>query len=371
MMRLTWATAVALLISAPSVAQQASRVPSYAEQPQRAAQPTTLRNAAQAVPNAPRNRAAQGNPAAQGTPAAQGNPAARVAAQQPRPNAAPGANPQAAAPQGQPFPPLPPAAQAQLQTLLKNWEQNSKGTKTLECKFTRWHFDMFAAPAGVHATRADGVIKYAAPDKGLFRVDRLVFFGGMLEGKAEYREQPGQYGEHWVCNGTQLIEFDRSKEECRIQDLPKHLQGQQIFNSPLPFVFNLDAEQIQQRYWVRQAQAPKPEIILIEAWPKRQEDRAQYKFVQIALDAKTYLPHALLMYAPNFNAKTAPKWDHYEFANVKRNAMTAALQNFVRNFIPEKPPSNWKILREKFAAPADFPPQRAAAPEATQPALQR
>lgn len=323
MMRLTWATVVAILISAPTVAQQASQVPSYAQQP-------------------PSQSAAQKAAAA---------PQARVAAQQKQ--AAPSA--------GQPFPPLNAAAQAQLQELLLNWERQSKGVKTLDCKFTRWHFDMFAAPTGVHATRSDGVIKYASPDKGLFRVDRLVFFGGMLEGKPQYKEQPGQFGEHWVCNGKQLIEFDRSKEECRIQDLPLEMQGKGIFNSPLPFVFNLDAQQIQQRYWLRQAQAPKPDIILIEAWPKRQEDRAQYKFVQIALESKSYLPKALLMYAPNFNQKTAPKWDHYEFAEIKRNAISTGFQNFLGNFIPQKPPADWKILRDTFTAPVDIPPQQAAA----------
>lgn len=340
MMRLTGATIVAILISAPAVAQQASqvanpsRVPSYAQQPPQ--QPSAQKQAAAA-------------------------PQARVAAQQ-QP---------ATAPAGQPFPPLSAAAQAQLQQMLQNWEHHSKSVKTLDCKFTRWHFDMFAAPAGVHATRADGVIKYAAPDKGLFRVDRLVFFTGMLKDKPQYKQQPGQFGEHWVCNGTQLIEFDRSKQECRIQDLPKEMQGQKIFNSPLPFVFNLEAQQIQQRYWVRQAQAPKPGMILVEAWPKRQEDRAQYKFVQIALDAETYLPQALLMYAPNFDQKTAPKWDHYEFSEVKRNAIGAGFQKFLGNFIPEKPPSNWKILRDKFTAHMDAPPQQAAAPGKQSPAVQR
>ncbi len=335
MMRLTWATVVAILISAPTVAQQASQVPSYAQQ-------------------------RQTQPAAQNSTAA--TPEAHVARQQ---------QPAPAAPAGQPFAPPSAAAQAQLASMLEGWERQSKSMKTLDCKFTRWHFDMFAAPAGIHATRADGVIKYAAPDKGLFRVDRMVFYAGMEGGKPQFKQQPGQFGEHWVCNGTQLIEFDRSKEECRIQDLPPQLQGQGIFNSPLPFVFNLDAQQIQQRYWVRQVPAPRENTILVEAWPKRQEDRAQYKLVQIALDSKTFLPQALLMYAPNFDPKTAPKWDHYEFADVNRNAIGAGFQKFLGNFIPEKPPSNWKILREKFTAPVDIPTQRAAVPEAGQPAVQR
>ena len=276
MMRLTWSTILAVMISAPAIAQQ-SRVPDYAR-----SQSQSTQGAAPAA-----------RPVADQHPAAAA-PQAQVARLQNQPRqAAPTA----------PFQPLEPAEMAQLQQLLQAWEQQSQGTKTLECRFKRWHYDMFAAPAGVHATKAEGIIKYAAPDKGLFRVDDLVFFTEMAGNKPQYKAQPGQFGEHWVCNGQQLIEFDRSKKECRIQDLPANLQGQQIINSPLPFVFNLDAQRIQQRYWVRQVQAPKPGLVLIEAWPKLQEDRAQYKLVQIALDATSYLPQALLMYAPTSTPK--------------------------------------------------------------------
>lgn len=335
MMRLTTATLVAISISVSftqtteqAVGQQAATVPSYAQG------------------NVPSSGAASSNRAGLNAQAA-------------------GAVQQTAAvnqPVGQPFPAISPAAQAQLQQLLTDWEKQSKGTKTLECTFSRWHYDNLAAPPGVHATRADGVIKYATPDKGLFRVDRLVFYAGIVDGKPVFKPQPNQYGEHWVCNGKQLIEFDRDRQECRIQDLPPEMQGQQIFNSPLPFVFNLDAKQIQQRYWVRQVEAPKPELVLVEAWPKRQEDRAQYKLVQIALDAKTFLPQALLMYAPNFDVKTAQKWDQYEFTDVKRNAIGAGLQSFLGNFIGETPPSSWKVLRDRYIPPSDDIPEQATAP---------
>lgn len=284
MMRLTWATIVALWITAPTFAQQSKR------------------------------------PAATAQGAAQG--AARVAGQI------------QAAPPSAPFPPLSAAETAKLQQFLLTWEQHSQGTKTLESEFTRWHFDMFAAPPGIHATRADGVLKYASPDKGLFRVDRLVSFAGMEGDTPTYKEQAGQHGEHWVCNGKQLIEFDHAQKQCRIQELPPGMQGKQIFNSPLPFVFNLDAARIQQRYWIRLVDTEQKGVVLVEAFPKRQEDRAQYKLVQIALDQKTFLPQALIMYAPNFDQKKAPKWDHYEFTDTSRNAIGAGLKQFFGNFVP-------------------------------------
>lgn len=262
-----------------------------------------------------------------------------------------------------PFPPLSTTEQNNLDTLLKAWETQSNGTKTLECRFKRWHFDLFAAPAGIASEVAQGVIRYATPDRGYFKVEQRLTYDGMKEGKPVYSEKPGQFGEHWVCNGEELLEFDHAAKECKIQQLPPEMRGQKIFESPLPFVFNLDAVQIQNRYWVRQVQAPKPGILLIEAYPKRQEDRAQYKMVQIALSETTFLPEALLMYAPNFNIKTAPKWDHYEFVDVKRNTISQGLIDRFRNtFIDEKPPTDWKVFRNAFRPPG--PPQIAERPTA-------
>lgn len=302
-----------------------------------------------------RQQPANQQPAAR-QPAAQQSPAARVARQTPR-----AGQQQAAAnpnnPNQQPFEPLTAAEQQQLHQFLLAWQEQSQGTKTLDLKFKRWHYDNKGAMTGIHATKAEGVIRYASPDKGLFRVDSLLFYNGMEEGKPTYKAIPDRFGEHWICNGKQLIEMDRSKEECEIQDLPPAMQGTQIFNSPLPFVFNLDAQQIVQRYWVRLVDVPNPEIVLVEAWPKRQEDRAQYKLVQIALDAKSFLPQALIMFAPNFDPTTTPNKDHYEFADVKRNAIGAGLQQFVKNFIPSKPPKHWKIVRNTFNPVVEPPDQ--------------
>lgn len=354
MMRLTWATIFAALISAPALAQQAG-TPSYARGGANAGQSGT--NTAQQYVQGARTQtqpAQQGQTARQPLAAAQGQ--ARTAAPA-----------QAAAP----FPPLNAAAEAQLNQLLASWEMQSKGTKTLECGFKRWHFDMLAAPAGVHARYAEGAIKYAAPDRGLFRVDSLLYFTHMQEGKPQFapkvnpKTRLNTHGEYWVCDGEKIIEYDRNKEECNIQDLPPNLRGKEIFNSPLPFVFNLDAAKIKQRYWIRQVKAPEgTDVYMVEAWPKTQEDRAQYKLVQIALNKKTFLPHALILYPPNFNAKTAAEWDHYEFTDVKRNGIIAGVMNsFLKNFIPQKPPANWKVHRNPYMPTNPQMAQQPAAPQ--------
>lgn len=253
---------------------------------------------------------------------------------------------QQAAPKA-PFPPLNAQQQQRLDAILVQWQKKTQGTETLSCDFTRWHFDQFAAPAGVHASKSIGIIKYAAPDKGLFRVEEKQFYTGMKNQVPQFAPQPGKFGEWWVCTGKELLEYDQTEKKVTIQELPPHLRGTAIFNSPLPFVFNLDAEKIKEKFWISEGEAPDENTILINAWPKTQENRAQYKLVQIALGTD-FLPKALVMYAPNFNIKTSPVWDQYEFSNVKRNAITSGFQQFLNFFIPQKPPAGWKVEKDNL-----------------------
>jgi TIGR03009 family protein len=264
---------------------------------------------------------------------------------------------------GRPFPPLAQAAQARLDQLLAKWEAESNDTKLLSCDFTRWHYDNAAAPAGIHATWSQGSIKYASPDKGMFRVDtHRVFKGLTADNKPIFDADEKNLGEYWVCNGTELLEFDRVKKQCVVQVIPPEMRGKEIFESPLPFVFNLDAKEIQERYWVREVQPPpgKTGVYVIEAHPKRQEDRSQYLFVTIVIGAKTFMPEELIMYAPNFNLQTAPVWDHYSFTSVSRNGLISNIESFTNSFIKARPPADWEIIRQPLGGAAA--PQQAAAP---------
>jgi len=270
----------------------------------------------------------------------------------------PGAG-QQAAPGQQPGPPQPndpaaapftltPQEQTGLDQMLIAWERQSSGTQRLEAKFRRWHYDPLAAPLGIHSSWAEGVLKYAAPDRGLFRVDTLKVYAGMVDGKPTYNTPEGTFGEHWVCNGKELLEFDRNSKQCLIRQLPPEIRGKEIFDSPLPFVFNLNAEKIKRRYWVRQVEAPQQGVILLEAFPKLQADRAQYRFVRIVMNAETFLPQALILYGPNFHPTTSPAYDHYEFLDVERNSITGGLANFVNQFINERPPASWKVVQDTY-----------------------
>ena len=100
-------------------------------------------------------------------------------------------------------------------------------------------------------------------------------------------------------------------------------------------------------------------MLLIEAWPNGKRP-SQYKLVQIALDANLFASAPQCMHP--FHAKNAPKWDHYEFRESKRNAIGAGFQRFLGNFIPQKPPADWKIIQNNLSPGPTPGAQQAAVP---------
>ena len=70
--------------------------------------------------------------------------------------------------------PLAPNHQQYLDQLLTFWEQKSSQTNRYRCTFKRWEYDPVFGPKDTFKTYSEGVIKYSAPDKGLFRVDTLL-----------------------------------------------------------------------------------------------------------------------------------------------------------------------------------------------------
>lgn len=289
--------------------------------------------------------------------------AQQPATQQPtaRQQAAQAGNQAARAPQ-LPFPALNAQQQQEVDQLLLQWQNRSRGTRTLETRYVRWRFDQQKAPAGIPAHRAEGQLKYATPDKGLFRDDSIVYYVGMDAKKPQFKADPKRPGDYWVCTGKEIVQYDQAELKCTVMALPPEMQGVQIFNSPLPFVFNLDAAQIKERFWVRTLPPQKPNTYLIEAWPRKQNDRAQYKVVHISLDAN-YDVLGLVVYAPNYDVRMANNYDLYEFNKVKRNGITAGFMNgWLKNFIPQQPPKGWEVVREKFLGPAQVAGQPPAQP---------
>jgi TIGR03009 family protein len=225
--------------------------------------------------------------------------------------------------------------------VLQLWEKESDKIKTLSANFTVWEYgDPFGkAPSTGGPPKlkreAKGEIHFAAPDRGSFRE---------LEGGDQ----------RWMCDGTAIYEFNAKEKVLHEYRLPPELQGKAISKGPLPFVFGAKAEMMKQRYAMRivtpaDAQAQ----IWIEAWPRTQQDAANFNHVQVILDTKVMLPVAIRMYDIDHSPESQ-KFKVYAFANTKVNGAWEQLKNLFNK--PTTPPL-WKRVVENApsSAPAGGP----------------
>ncbi len=81
--------------------------------------------------------------------------------------------------------PLTPNHQQYLDQLLAYWEHKSSQTNRYRCTFKRWEYDPVFGPKDTFKTYSEGVIKYSAPDKGLFRVDTLLEYQAPKESRRQ------------------------------------------------------------------------------------------------------------------------------------------------------------------------------------------
>jgi TIGR03009 family protein len=221
----------------------------------------------------------------------------RVPRLQQRP--APPPAPQQPAPPQPPPPPftLTPQEEAQVDRVLNLWEQHNRDIKTFECEFKRWVYDLVFArrdrplePKFIEL----GIIKYAAPDRGLFRIDKEE-----KEGKQAAIED-GR-AEHWLCDGKSVYQYIPATKQVKEHRLPPELRGKAIANSPLPFLFGAEAQNLKQRYFIRLV-APPPGVndqVWLEAYPRFQQDAGNFRRATFIITAKDLSPIGLELIQPN------------------------------------------------------------------------
>ena len=240
------------------------------------------------------------------------------------------------------------AAQQQwLDQVLAYWETSSAKVKRFRCDFTRWEYNpTFVRDPNTPWTIAKGEIKYAEPDKGMYRVDKLEFYNAPpTPGAAPtYAPREGVNGEYWVCDGKSIFEFDYLNKHLIQRVLAPGMQGQAIADGPIPFLFGAKAEKLKQRYWLK-PMVP-PEGTTGEYWlavrPKTRADAGNFELVEIILDQQQFLPKAMQIYLPGGKERKV-----FQFSGRKKNE---GFRLFQRDFSKPDLPRGWKKVVDDPAA---------------------
>ncbi|MFO0898826.1 MAG: hypothetical protein U0836_15490 [Pirellulales bacterium] len=285
-------------------------------------------------------------------------PPLRVAQAPARRQTAPAAAP--AVPQA-PFQ-LTPQEDAELQQLLVDWQNAGKNVKTFKCTFTLYQYDKTFGPKKPTKENPNGAwregqgqLKYSKPDRGMFQVETVKTWS------AEKNEWgAAEPGEHWVCDGKSLYELDARQSEMRVRPLPAHLQGQGIANGPLPFLFGADAQQLQQRFWMRIITPPAAANtqIWLQAYPRWAQDAANYQRAELILSRGELKPIALRVVQLNDSPWT------YQFNAIKTNDIWATIK---RDFAAPLTPLGWKkVVIDPGQPGPGAPPAQAQLPASGQ-----
>jgi TIGR03009 family protein len=255
------------------------------------------------------------------------------------------------------FPQLTPHQQAALDQLLAAWETRNASVRTWSCGFHKWEYNAWSpANAGEQLAFAEssGEIKYAAPDKGLFRVKESKQWNPETR---RYEVRSGEAGEHWVCNGTSIYEFRHTERQLRETKLPPEMQGKAISDGPLPFVFGAKAETLKKRYAMRIITPPGvTDQVWLEALPRYQAEAANLSKVELILQARDLMPFAIQIYKPGGQDR-----DVYQF-DPKTSLIDRSL-DLIRDFSrPITPLGYTFIVEDASGGAAAPPPPRSAGP---------
>ncbi|MGE0757031.1 MAG: hypothetical protein AB7F89_10565 [Pirellulaceae bacterium] len=303
----------------------------------------TVPTSTASAPNVAANR--QGEPVRGGQPAAPGQPS---------------------------WYPLSKEHETYLNGILKYWEYQASQVQRYRCKFTRWEYDPVVLPRHpeIAAVIGQGNIQYQSPDKGKFQIEKLwdisVHQQGEVrepiikEGKEQYVERKEVLDEHWVCDGKSVFQFDGRNKQLIRRPLPIEMQGKQIADGPLPFLFGAKADALLERYWIHVLPPPRKGIFWLEAVPKRRTEAADFRAIHVIIDEEDFLPQGLVLFDRAGGRTT------YEFRDREKNwnMLPQWVNPWKELFYAPKAPAGWKEVEE----PIQEMPMGPAAPAAGTPA---
>jgi len=248
--------------------------------------------------------------------------------------------------------------------VLQKWQLESGKVTTFRCSFDRWEYDVAFGPNNNQdpLNKNEGELSYHRPDKGSFEITKIKTFKEIpvppgSPRKGDWFEKPDAIGDHWVCDGKSVYQYRPDVKQLVEHPIPPQLQGQAIVDGPLPFLFGADANKLKQRYWIKldQQQNRDPKQVWLIALPKFQEQAADFREIDVILDAEQMMPVYMQVWMPNGSHHMY----HFDLETATKNAFWDKLPKL---FAPLPIPAGWKRVVENMPLQQAAQPAPAPAP---------
>ncbi len=194
-----------------------------------------------------------------------------------------------------------PSADRQLDAVLVKWQQATDKIDSLEGVQDRIVYDKVFFTA----KHTRGHFYYQAPDKGRIDFDAprdaqpnaSVQKTDPQTGKVLKFDVAAGQPETWICDGKFIVQIDHTQKTANKYPLPPDVQGKNIINGPLPFLFGLPPDVARQRYQLSLL-GQNEHGLWIHVIPKWKQDAANYREATVILDPQTFLPKAVQLIDP-------------------------------------------------------------------------
>jgi TIGR03009 family protein len=259
---------------------------------------------------------------------------------------------------------LNPAAQPQLDLILKEWHESSVQIRELNGEHRRYVYDYVFG----EAKQAMGRFYYRAPDSG--RIDltpniqnqgkQIAKLNPANNKRVQLTVKPDQ-PERWICDGKQVLQIDESTKTVQHFPIPPDARGTNIMDGPLPFLFGMPPEKAKARYELAIIAQDKNWIDLLVK-PRLKHDAANYRWARVKIERATMLPAAVQMIDPAGTKETV-----YTFPKIEKNPKTGFIEGI--KWWKEKDPfkPNLKGYNVQAAATEIAQPRQSPAPIGPQP----
>lgn len=193
--------------------------------------------------------------------------------------------------------------QAELDQVLRQWEEGAADVKLFEWSFTRWAYDPVFGPMGSPSHIDKGAMKYVPPKKWSYCVE-------------------GPRTEHWMWNGQSLFEFDNRQKRFIEHGLPAKWSDQgdtgglfaffprlwkAMVDGPLQsLLFTTEPSKLKDRYFMRiVTPAEAKDQVWLEAYPRFEEDAVLFQRAELILAMGDKQPYSLRIHHCKGKGRTA------------------------------------------------------------------
>lgn len=200
----------------------------------------------------------------------------------------------------------------ELEPILREWEEKTAIITKLRGAHQRYEYDEVF---GIEK-RAVGEFWYQSPDKGRidFKAPDELPDPPVNPRKKTARGEPYQIQAEdpltWNCDGRSIVQIEHTPKTYGMAEIPPQNQGQNIMDSPLPFLFGMKADKIKQRYRLSlgsqhgKTGSDGRKKYHVVALPLLQSDARNWQRAEVILDAQYCLPSAIRLIDPGGTKET-------------------------------------------------------------------